>query len=95
MFTAVSENLVTVKVENWGYTPEVSHAKAGVPIQLKLVSEKVRSCALAFVIPSLDVQKLLEPTGETIIDIPAQESGSVMTYSCSMGMYGGTIVFDL
>jgi hypothetical protein len=93
--SSLDTSLVTVSVENWGYAPEVTHAKAGVPIQLKLVSQNVRSCALAFVIPSLNVQKLLKPTGEEIIDIPAQEAGSVLTYSCSMGMYGGQIIFDL
>lgn len=92
---AVGDSTVTVRVENYGYAPEVVHAKAGVPVQLRLVSENVRSCSRAFVIPALGVQKILPATGEVLIDIPAQAAGARMPFSCSMGMYGGVIVFDL
>jgi len=88
-------NVVTVNVENYGYTPDVVHAKAGVPVRLRLVSENVRSCSRAFIIPALGVQQILPATGETVIDIPAQQAGSQMPFSCSMGMYGGVIIFDL
>jgi len=86
---------IIINVINSGYSPEVLHAKAGVPVKLHLVSENVRSCSRAFVIPSLGVQLLLEATGEVVVDIPAQENGTQIPFSCSMGMYGGTIVFDL
>lgn len=91
----IDENVVTVNIENGGYNPGVVHAKAGTPIRLRLVSENVYSCALAFIIPSLGVQEYLETTGEKFIDIPAQEAGAVIPLSCSMGMYTGKIVFDL
>lgn len=87
--------VVTINIENYGYDPDVVHAKAGTPIRLRLVSQDVYSCALAFIIPSLNVQAYLEPTGEKWIDIPAQESGAEMPFSCSMGMFTGVIVFDL
>lgn len=86
---------ITINVENYGYSPEVTHAKAGVPIKLTLVSNNVFSCALAFVIPSLNEQVLLNPTGTYSIDIPAQPANSKLPFSCSMGMYTGVIVFDL
>ena len=93
--TGADASVVTVNVENNGYSPEVAHAKAGVPVRLRLVSENVRSCSRAFIIPTLGVQKILPATGETLIDIPAQKAGSQMHYSCSMGMYAGVIIFDL
>lgn len=89
------ENIVTINVENTGYNPEVVHAKAGTPVRLRLVTKDVHSCSRAFVIPSLGVQKILKATGEVMIDIPAQKSGAKIPFSCSMGMYGGTIIFDL
>jgi len=46
-------------------------------------------------IPSLRVEKYLKPTAEAYIDIPAQELGTRMPFSCSMGMFSGMIVFDL
>jgi len=41
------------------------------------------------------VEKYLKPTAEAYIDIPAQELGTRMPFSCSMGMFSGMIVFDL
>jgi sulfite exporter TauE/SafE len=90
-----NDNVITVIVENYGYTPSVSHAKAGVPIKLQLVSEGVQSCSRAFIIPGLNFQKILPETGIETVDIPAQAKGTEMPYSCSMGMYSGTIIFDL
>lgn len=87
-------NVVTVNVMNYGYEPDVVRAQAGVPVKLRLVSNNVQSCSRAFVIPSLGVQQILEATGETVIEIPAQEKGAQIPFSCSMGMYGGTILFE-
>ncbi len=84
-----------INVENYGYSPEISHAKAGVPVKLTLVSNNVHSCALAFVIPTLNEQVLLRPTGTYDIDIPAQAVDTRLRFSCSMGMYTGMIIFDL
>lgn len=92
---AAEENIVTINVQNTGYNPNSSHAKAGVPVRLRLVSEKVYSCSLAFIIPSLGLQELLKSTGEAWIEIPAQEKGTRMPFSCSMGMFTGEIIFDL
>lgn len=87
--------VITVNVKNDGYEPAVVHAKAGVPVTLRMVSKNVRSCSLALIIPALDVFEILDPTGVREIAIPAQEKGTKMPYSCSMGMYSGTIIFDL
>lgn len=88
-------SVVTINVKNDGYEPAVVHARAGVPVTLRMVSKNVRSCSLALIIPALDVFEILDPTGVREIHIPAQEAGTRMPYSCSMGMYSGTIIFDL
>lgn len=88
-------NTITVNVENYGYSPDVIHAKADSPIQLRLVTNNVRSCSRAFVIPALRFQQILESTGTANINIPAQPKGTKMRFSCSMGMYTGMIIFDL
>jgi sulfite exporter TauE/SafE len=94
--TAVTgENVVTINVMNYGYEPEVVHVKAGVPIKLRLVSDEVRSCSRAFIIPAMNVEEILAETGETVVDLPPQEKGARVPFSCSMGMYGGTMIFDL
>lgn len=87
--------VVTIQVKNSGYEPAVVHAKAGAAIILRLVSKNVRSCSLAVTIPALKYFEILDPTGVKEISIPAQQAGTRMPYSCSMGMYTGTILFDL
>ncbi len=87
--------IITVTVKNTSYQPAVIHAKAGVPVTLRMVSKNVRSCSLALIIPALDLFEILDPTGVREIAIPPQEAGTRMPYSCSMGMYSGMIIFDL
>ena len=90
--TADGDNVVTVQVKNGGYFPDTVYAKAGKPIRLRLVSSEVYTCALSFVIPSLNFQRELKPSGVALIDIPAQASGTKIPFSCSMGMFTGDIV---
>jgi plastocyanin domain-containing protein len=87
--------VITVDVVNYGYKPNIIHAKSGIPIKLQLVTQKTQSCSRAFIMPALGVQMILEETGTAVVDIPAQEKGKKINFSCSMGMYGGSIIFDL
>lgn len=87
--------ILTIQVKNNGYSPDVIHAKADTPIMLQLVSDDVRSCSRAFVIPALNIQLILESTGTALLEIPSQSAGTQIPFSCSMGMYTGTIIFDL
>ncbi len=64
--------------------------KAGTPVRLKLVTNNVYSCARAFTIPALGVERVLPATGTEYVDIPAQSPGR-LAFPCSMGMYGGVI----
>jgi uncharacterized protein len=86
--------VITIKVRNYGYEPSLVKAKAGVPLRLRLVTNKTYSCSLAFMIPALNFGQTLEPTGETWVDIPAQAKGTRMPFTCSMGMYTGDIIFE-
>jgi uncharacterized protein len=91
---AAPSGAITINVANNGYQPEVTHAKGGQPFQLALVTKDTYSCARAFVIQSLGIEKVLPATGTVTVDIPPQRAGSKLFYSCSMGMYSGVIVFD-
>jgi uncharacterized protein len=79
---------------NSGYSPRVLHARANTPITLNLLTDQTFSCSRSFVIPSLGVEKLLPSSGTESVSIPSQPSGTVMAFTCSMGMYTGQIVFD-
>jgi len=91
--TEESTTVLTLAAQNNGYFPGTLFAPAGAPARLSVVTENTRSCALAFVIPALNYQTLLPETGTTTIDIPPQPPGTVLAFTCSMGMYTGEIVY--
>jgi sulfite exporter TauE/SafE len=84
---------LTVNAKANGYEPALLRARAGAPLRLALVTNRTYSCARAFVIPSLRIEKLLPETGTVWFDIPPQPAGSTLKFTCSMGMYGGQIQF--
>jgi uncharacterized protein len=84
---------LTIQVVNSGYQPASQEAPANRPIQLALVTKNTFSCSRAFVIPSLNMEKLLPQTGTEVLNLPPQPAGSVLYFSCSMGMYSGQITF--
>jgi sulfite exporter TauE/SafE len=91
---ASEDGTLQLTVANNGYFPGTLYAKANQPITLALVTDNTVSCARDFVIPALDVYELLPKTGRVAVDIPAQEPGTILRFTCSMGMYSGQIVFE-
>ncbi len=85
---------VVLYVQNEGYFPQTISAPAGKNFILNLVTNQTYSCARDFVIPSLDYYELLPDTGTVQVNIPAQEKGNTLFFTCSMGMYTGQIVFE-
>jgi len=79
---------------NNGYSPEELIAPANQAIMLSVITKNTLSCSRAFVIPSLQVEEFLPQTGTVVIQIPPQESGTVIQFTCSMGMYTGEIRFQ-
>jgi uncharacterized protein len=93
--SAVSpSNTLNLSASNNGYSPHELYAKAGQPILLNIVTSNTYSCARDFVIAAIGVEKLLLQTGTVPVNIPAQPAGTVMHFSCSMGMYTGEIYFS-
>ncbi len=68
-----------------GYSPSRVSIAAGEPARL-IFADAGGSCTLSLVFQG----QLYSITGETTIDLPAQQPGEIR-YSCGMGMYGGTI----
>jgi sulfite exporter TauE/SafE len=83
-----------LQVENDGYFPQTLKAPAAQDVTLNLVTNKTYSCSRDFVIPALNFYQLLPDTGTVQVSIPAQEKGSKLYFTCSMGMYTGQIVFE-
>jgi hypothetical protein len=91
---AVSSDRYEIHVVDHGYTPEVLHLKADQPVTLHWVTEGTTSCALTVVVPGLNYEKTLPSNGDVLLTIPAHKKGTILEYSCSMGMYHGRLVFD-
>jgi sulfite exporter TauE/SafE len=92
--SAPAEGEVVLYVQNEGYFPQTLSAPAGKDFTLNLVTDQTYSCSRDFVIPALDYYELLPDTGTVRVNIPAQEKGSTLFFTCSMGMYTGQIVFE-
>jgi sulfite exporter TauE/SafE len=87
------DGTLVLNAENYGYSPSRLYAPAGVSLTLNVVTENTYSCSRAFLIPDLGVEVILPETGVVPISIPAQPAGTVIPFTCSMGMYTGEIVF--
>lgn len=81
---------VNIKVTGSGYTPSKLAAKSGERLTLNLQTENNYSCTSVFTIPQLGISKQLPVTGDTEISFIPQKPG-LLTFSCGMGMFAGTI----
>ncbi|MDP1719089.1 MAG: cupredoxin domain-containing protein [bacterium] len=77
-----------------GYSPRITSAKAGIPTTIKMETKGTFDCSAALVIPAFGFRTFLPATGETLIEVPAQQPGSTLQGRCAMGMYGFVIKFD-
>ena len=77
-----------------GYYPRSITAKANTPTVIKVKTQGTFDCSSALVIPSIGYRTNLPPTGETLIDIPLQEKGSILQGLCAMGMYSFSVEFN-
>lgn len=75
-----------------GYSPSTLRVKAGVPVRWIITSTSSYTCASSIVVPSLGIRKNLTK-GENIIEFTPTTKGTI-PYSCSMGMYRGTILVE-
>jgi sulfite exporter TauE/SafE/copper chaperone CopZ len=72
-----------------GYQPANVVIAAGIPTRWTIESASSRSCAAFLVVPELGIEARLQK-GDNVIELPAMNPGT-LAYTCSMGMYGGTI----
>jgi len=77
-----------------GYSPSVSTAKADIPTKLVVKTNGTYDCSSSLVIKSIGYQKVLDQTGEEVIDIGTPKSGVPLQGVCGMGMYNFSISFS-
>lgn len=77
-----------------GYTPRSTIAKANTPTILRMKTAGTFDCSSALTIPSIGYKKNLKPSEATDIEIPPQETGTILQGMCSMGMYSFEVAFN-
>lgn len=87
-------SVIDLHATNSGYNPKKIDAPAGKAITLNLITDNTVSCSRAFDIPALNFSTILPKTGIQSVEIPPQEAGTTLRFTCSMGMYTGVIVFQ-
>ena len=70
-----------------GYAPRITEIKGGLPTKLLVKTDGTYDCSASLVIHSLGFQKILQPTGEEVIDLGIPKSGDKVQGVCGMGMY--------
>lgn len=84
------EQVADISVAPNGYTPNYLQVKSGEPVKLNISSTGGLGCTSVFRIPQLGVVKNVPTTGSTQIAFTPTSAGRI-TWTCSMGMYSGTI----
>lgn len=79
-----------IQVGGYGYTPNYIQVKAGSPVKLNLTTSGPLGCTSVFRLPQLGITKSLSE-GPISVEFTAPSNPTKLTYTCSMGMYRGTI----
>ncbi len=77
-----------------GYSPRSSQVKADIPTKLVVKTDGTYDCSASLVVRSAGFQKILQPTGEEIIDLGIPKSGEKIQGVCGMGMYNFAVNFN-
>lgn len=81
---------VAIRIHDGGYAPRYFKVRAGKPVELTLTSNNVYSCALSFVMRDFGIRIFLKATDQQQFTFTPTKPGKY-TYTCSMGMYTGTM----
>ena len=70
-----------------GYSPRVTEIKGGLPTKLVVKTDGTYDCSASLAVRSVGFQKILQPTGEEVIDLGTPKAGDEVQGVCGMGMY--------
>lgn len=82
---------IAITIDEYGYTPNRFTVAKGSEVTLRLTASGRGSCAQAFTIPSLGIQKLVQTGTTEIVKFTTPNEPTEISFMCSMGMYRGTI----
>jgi plastocyanin domain-containing protein len=77
---------VTVTAQG-GYSPRISVIQPDIPTKLIVKTNGTYDCSASLSIQEVGFQKILQPTGEEVIDLGTLAKGGKVQGVCGMGMY--------
>ena len=83
---------VSLSVQGGNYYPNPIRVKVGVPVKLVADMGSVTGCSRSIILPDFKVSKTVSE-GDNVIEFTPDKSGT-FSFSCSMGMYRGTLVVE-
>ena len=81
----------TINIEPAGYNPPSITLQSNSQVTLNIVNKGAYTCASAFTIPDLGIQKIVQPGSTERIQFKTPDSAAQIPFMCSMGMYRGVI----
>lgn len=76
------------------YSPRSTQLKGGLPTKLVVKTNGTYDCTASLTVRAVGFQKMLQPTGEEVIDLGTPKSGEKIQGVCGMGMYNFSINFN-
>lgn len=89
--SVVPSSDLTIQIQPSGYNPKNISVKAGSQVKLHIENKDAYTCAQAFTIPKLGIQKVVAPGQQSTIEFTAPSEPGKIVFACSMGMYKGVI----
>ena len=84
-------NLVNITIQSRGYQADNPVIAAGRRVRLHLSNMGGGGCTQAFTIPKLGIQKVVPLGQQADVEFTAPKEPGELTYTCSMGMFSGTL----
>lgn len=89
----VSDEQLTVIVENGVYTPARIKLLSGKPNRLHFIRKDASPCSATVIFPDLDISADLAFNKVTLIKLPAMQKGEYV-FHCQMKMYNGKLIVE-
>jgi len=87
---AYESNTIILTIDSRGYTPDYIQVKKGIPVVLTLKTGESYSCANYFVFREFNISARMKSNETQTVTFTPNKVGQ-FTFSCSMGMYSGTM----
>lgn len=82
---------IDIEMSDAGYAPNIFAVKRGSKVSMRLINKSGRGCIQAFTIPQLNIQAVIPVGTEQTVSFTVPDRTGDIAFTCSMGMYPGTI----